>query len=239
MVSPRLPGVSAGHGASSGLSEGKGRQRTRAFLEGGWGGEGAGQVPELEPLRIQPGHGFFRHEVVFLVLGPAKLEALGREPGQPVPSASHRQPGRARGEVREARGGPVPLPRPPPARAAAWGFSASGPTSQLRGHAAPAPGLALSWKIPRSPAAVTREAGNGDTQGTQGVGLILRAWLGGRGSEGGGGRARQEAREESGEGSLGVSRPLPFPRAVPASGPECLLVWRCHDASWGTPTDEV
>lgn len=122
-------------------------------------------MPELEPLRIQPGQGFFRHEVVFLVLGPANLEALGLEPGQPVPSASHRQPGRARGEVRETARFPCPGPPPalgrPPGVFLPLGRHHSSEVTRPR-----PPSLALSWKIPRSPAAVTREAGNGDTQGT-------------------------------------------------------------------------
>lgn len=67
-------------------------------------------MPELEPLRIQPGQGFFRHEVVFLVLGPANLEALGLEPGQPVPSATTASRGGPGAKSERRPGSPAQAP---------------------------------------------------------------------------------------------------------------------------------
>lgn len=143
-----------------------------------------------------------------------------------MPTTSHCRPGHWASTGRRPRRGLVPLPRGPcprcPPRAplqlllgACRGFPASGPASQLLlGHVASGPtSIALRWKIPQGPAAVTVEAGNCDTQGTQGVGFILRVWLGRAGREGveWDGRVRREQRNPEGRNPLNLRLAF-FPR---------------------------
>lgn len=118
--------------------EGKRRQK-KTRLPQGLGGS-LGWNPFASSLAID----FSRHLVEFLVLGLDGLEALGPQPGSPVLTASHLQPGHWAKPGRSL----VPFPG-----ASAWGFPGPGPASPLlSGPVASSPtSIALSWKTPRGP----------------------------------------------------------------------------------------
>lgn len=132
----------------------------------------AGWVPRPESLWIQPGHRFFQ------TLSGISCSGPGRS-GGPWPTArvacadGQPPPARALGEGWDEPGSPPRGLHPGARLGFSWCWACM--TAALR------PGrLQAHQHCPEleNPSAMTIGAGSCDTQGTQGVGFILRVWLG-------------------------------------------------------------